>query len=225
MKKYLIFNLVFTLASICFAQKDVTKFLGIPVDGTKTAMIQKLKAKGFSYNAKTDCLKGEFNGQDVEVHVVTNNNKVYRIFVVDAIGVDESEIKVRFNNLCKQFEKNEKYVPADLEGRYELDEKEDISYEMIVNKKRYQASYSQLTPSDIDTTDLQKYALSQLSIDDVEKMSDKEKMEVMIKLSTEYMVNIMSNKSVWFMIDEKYGMYYILMYYDNGYNKADGEDL
>ena len=35
----------------------------------------------------------------------------------------------------------------------------------------------------------------------------------------------MSNKLVWFMIDEMYGDYYILLYYDNGYNHADGEDL
>ena len=32
-----------------FAQNDVTKFLGIPVDGTKTAMIQQLKEKGYTY--------------------------------------------------------------------------------------------------------------------------------------------------------------------------------
>ena len=33
------------------------------------------------------------------------------------------------------------------------------------------------------------------------------------------------NKSVWFMIAERFGKYYICMYYDNEYNKADGEDL
>ena len=41
-------------------KKDITKFMGIPIDGTKTAMIQKLKAKGFTYNAKMDRLEGEF---------------------------------------------------------------------------------------------------------------------------------------------------------------------
>ncbi len=79
-------------ASTCLAQKDVTKFLGIPVDGTKSAMIQKLKAKGFTYNQRRDCLEGEFNGRTVYLHVVTNNNKVYRIMVKDAYGVDESAI-------------------------------------------------------------------------------------------------------------------------------------
>ena len=42
-----------TIALLCTAtmqaqeeEKDVTKFLGIPVDGYKPAMIEKLKAKG-----------------------------------------------------------------------------------------------------------------------------------------------------------------------------------
>ena len=59
------------LSIVAFAQKDVTKFLGIPVDGTKTQMIQKLKAKGFVYNQQKDILKGEFNGEQVEISVQT----------------------------------------------------------------------------------------------------------------------------------------------------------
>ena len=58
-------------------------FLGIPVDGTKSAMIQKLKAKGYTYNATLDILEGEFNGQPVFISVVTENNKVYRICLLD----------------------------------------------------------------------------------------------------------------------------------------------
>ena len=30
-----------------YAQKDVTKFLGIPVDGSESEMVKKLKEKGF----------------------------------------------------------------------------------------------------------------------------------------------------------------------------------
>ena len=66
------------------AQSDVTKFLGIPVDGFKPEMIRKLKAKGFvEHPYRTDELVGELNGRDVEVAVVTDNNKVYRIFLRD----------------------------------------------------------------------------------------------------------------------------------------------
>lgn len=49
-----------------FGQNDVTTFLGIPVDGTKTAFIQKLKAKGFITDNIYD-LKGQFNGNDVYI--------------------------------------------------------------------------------------------------------------------------------------------------------------
>ena len=45
MKKNIIFLFAVLMVTICFAQetKDVTKFMGIPVDGTKSEMIQKLK--------------------------------------------------------------------------------------------------------------------------------------------------------------------------------------
>ena len=71
------------LVVLCFhvfvllAQQDVTTFLGIPVDGTKPEMIAKLKEKGFVYSRHSDVLRGEFNGEDVEIHIVTDNNKVW----------------------------------------------------------------------------------------------------------------------------------------------------
>lgn len=69
------FLLLLLLASATvYAQKEVTKFLGIPVDGYKSEMIQKLKAKGYKYNSTTDCLEGEFNGIDVGIMVVTNGD-------------------------------------------------------------------------------------------------------------------------------------------------------
>lgn len=69
-------------------------------------MIQKLKAKGFQYNSSGDYLTGEFNGRNVLLKVVTNNNKVYRIAVTDAKNSNETDIKIRFNTLCRQFKNN-----------------------------------------------------------------------------------------------------------------------
>lgn len=79
------------------AQKDITKFMGIPVDGFKKDMIQKLKAKGFEYDNEIDLLTGEFNGEKVNIFVATQSNKVWRIVVADAIERNEHEIKIRFN--------------------------------------------------------------------------------------------------------------------------------
>ena len=228
MKKVIVLGFAMMLASMCFAQ-DVTKFLGIPVDGTKNAMIQKLKEKGFTYNARLDYLEGEFNGRDVKLYLVSNNNRVYRVFIKDAIGLDETEIKVRFNRLCSQFKKNEKYIPANFEGKYELNEDEDISYEMLVHKKRYEASYYQLGEAQWDSTIIQEYFQSELSqmysVEELEKMSENDIAELRLLLLAKYIEDVVSKKSVWFMIDESFGRYYILMYYDNNYNKADGEDL
>ena len=48
MKKILSVLMLLLLSISIYAQQNVTKFLGIPVDGSKTAMIQKLKEKGFT---------------------------------------------------------------------------------------------------------------------------------------------------------------------------------
>ena len=67
-----------------------------------------------------------------------------------------------------------------------------------------------------------------LSSDDLNNLpEDKKKLfdsSVEIKKNIMYLRNQLNNQ-VWFMIDERYGRYRILMYYDNGYNQADGEDL
>lgn len=172
-----------------FAQKDVTHFLGIPVDGFKHDMIRELKAKGFvSSSHDKDVLEGEFNGTQVEIHVLTNNNRVYRIAVVDVGMQNETDIRIRFNKLCRQFENNGKYISF---GNYIIDEDEDISYEITVNKKRYEAVfYQKAQGSDPDSV---------LGFD--------------------------VNRTVWFMISDSYSKYYITMFYDNEYNRANGEEL
>lgn len=181
MKKILSVAFLLMLSVALYAQKEVTKFLGIPVDGSKSSMIQKLKNKGFVYDPSADYLKGEFNGQQVDVFIATNNNKVYRIMVCDKNTYDEGQIKIRYNTLCRQFANNQKYVPISAE---ELSDRENISYEMTVHKKKYQATYVQL-PADDDLT----------------------------------------KRLVWFTISKFNGEYYIIMYYDNEFNRAHGEDL
>ena len=48
MKRIIFSLMIVMMAFTATAQNDVTKFLGIPVDGTKAEMIRKLKAKGFT---------------------------------------------------------------------------------------------------------------------------------------------------------------------------------
>lgn len=229
MKRILVLGMVMILSLTTVAQNNVTKFLGIPVDGTKSAMIQKLKAKGYTYNASDDVLSGQFNGRSVNLHVVTNNNKVYRIMVADAVGSDESDIKIRFNTLCYQFSKNDKYVPQNVFGNFELNDDEDISYEMMVHNKRYQAGYYQVTDADKDTSGAAQWLLGKINDkyteEQLQNLTDEEKQYAMIDLVMGYLNEKVSHKSVWFMIVERFGLYYINIYYDNEKNQANGEDL
>jgi len=226
MKKILSIVMLLIFSVSLYAQSDITKFLGIPIDGSKAAMMQKLKAKGYRYNSSLECLEGEFNGREVRLHIVTNNNKVWRIMVEDAFTSNETDIKIRFNTLCRQFSNNKKYMQASLSD-YSLSDEEDISYEMLVNKKRYEAAYYQL-PEVVDSTaiaeKMRSALLSKYTEEQLANPTDEMKTE-MITSSVTYMLERCSKKYVWFMINEQYGRYSILMFYDNEYNHSNGEDL
>lgn len=218
------FTLVFMtlmLSVTLYAQKDVTQFLGIPVDGNKPEMIKKLKEKGFtSSTTQKDVLVGEFNGTDVNIHIVTNNNKVYRIMVADVNSVSEGDIKIRFNNLCQQFQDNKRYIPLPDTSfsQYFLSEKEDISYQLLAKNKRYDAIFYQKSVN-YDSLILERdNLLKKESFTD----TDKDRLKIIL---AKLLDDTSFNKVVWFMIRQNYGKYYITMYYDNKYNKANGEDL
>lgn len=142
MKKILSVLMLLLLSISIYAQQNVTKFLDIPVDGSKAVMIQKLKAKGFTYNTITDRLEGEFNGEEVYILIQTNKNKVWRIIVYDKTRRDEGQIKIRYNELLQQFEDNSKYTIS--ETSHKLSDSENISYEISVNNKQYAAAFYQL---------------------------------------------------------------------------------
>lgn len=227
MKRVLSLSIILACFSCVFAQGDVTKFLGIPVDGYKSEMIQKLKAKGYQYSAAQECFTGEFNGRDVNIFIGTNNNKVYRIMVADANYVSEGDIKIRFNTLCRQFEKNDRYIKPSLED-YTISENEDISYEMAVHNKRYQAAYYQVNQKQDSAAlaaELSEYVKKKYGSDEeIANMSDDDKISMVADLMV-YSIEKYSDNSVWFMISEHYGKYGILIFYDNKKNQADGEEL
>ncbi len=196
MRKFLTLLAMIAISASVFAQKEVTKFMGIPVDGSPTEMIKKLKAKGFTTDEDVmqavklegidldgpEVLTGRFNGEKVRVFLVVEQNKVRRIYLADKNTRDETQIKIRFNTLVRQFENNDKYVYF-----YEqtIADDEDISYQMTVNKKQYQAGFVQ--KGEDGTVDEKRF--------------------------------------VWFTIGEGSDGYVIYMFYDNKYNEADGSDL
>ena len=228
--KRLLFIVLAMIATItsCAQQKDVTSFLGIPVDGTVLSMKQKLVSKGFVPKKFGDeeYLEGEFNGCNVNVYIRTNNNKVYRIMVADNNTVDEAQIKIRFNNLVSQFENNKRYFSLD---KYTLSDEEDISYEMTVHNKNYEAAFYQVPDMEKTYTlalqeKVRNELLSKYTEAELKNPSEeitKEIANTTIKIGAELMLM----KPVWFKIVRVNGEYYICMFYDNEYNRSHGEDL
>ena len=241
MKKLLSFVIgMFVMYSFVFGQSESTlKFLGIPVDGSKSEMVAALKSKGFEYDSESDFLIGDFNGKKSEIGIVENHGKVYRVVVFDADTYDAGEIRIRFNNLIHQFENNDKYFyifPNDI-----IPEDEDIHYEILVNKKQYIAEfrYNPLYGNDElrdkvinEAVEESKLFLEEKkdekNIDGItfgEFYSDKDNYDKLISFHFGLKVIQMSNGSIWFKIFEHYGKYYIGLYYDNLLNAPNGEDL
>lgn len=222
----ILFSALFAVST--YAQSDVTTFLGIPVDGYKSEMRQKLTSKGFEQKVIGDneFFEGEFNGTDVHIYIGTNNNKVYRLMICDANTQSEANIKIRFNKLVHQFENNKRYVCF---SDQTLSDDVDISYEMSVHNKNFDAMFFQAPDMEkIDTLAIQKMVLDELqgkyTPEQLQEPTEEISQDVQaagVKVAME----LMYKKPVWFRISELYGEYYITMFYDNEYNHADGEDL
>ena len=106
---------------------------------------------------------------------------------------------------------------------------EDISYQMLVNNKVYEAVYYQMPDFEkVDTVALEEQIkeeiLGKYTEEELDNLNEEEK-EQIIKATIGMGFELISKKPVWFRICEQYGEYYITMYYDNEYNHADGEDL
>lgn len=186
-------------------------------------MIEKLKSKGFTINQyNNDVLDGEFNGINVNLFIGTNNNKVFRIGVVDAHPINETDIRIRFNKLLQQFQNNSKYIPLtdSILLKRTIIEGENISYGMKINKKRYEAAFFQKTAKYDSLT------IKIKNLKDKQELNNSESSNL-ITLMTDQLRELCKcfNKSVWFMINDRDGKFYISMYYDNEYNRAKGDDL
>jgi hypothetical protein len=221
MKKIITALYALILCASLHAQTDVTKFLGFPVDGSKSEMIRNLRTKGFRLltGGDNNVMSGKFNGVDVKAYIITDRGKVSRIMVCDKHTVGETDIKIRFNNLCQQFNNNGKYISFD---DYTIPDGENIDLGMALHK-RYEAVFYQLpegqTIEDLQSSIVQKVQ-SKFSTEQLNSGSDELKSELYAELR-----KAIWHKPVWFIISSNYGEYSIIMYYDNELNRAQGEDL
>ena len=204
------------------------KFLGLPVDGSKVQMIRQLKLKGFTYDAKDDVLTGRFNGLESNVMISENYGKVDRVCVIDANGVDEAQIKIRYNNLIRQFKDNDKYL--EIEKNQPIPDDEDISYEMSVHSKTYDATFY-FNPiygwTDEDNLKMAESLIAeagvQIEFDENEDLFE-EKIVQFLQVGEQRLIGMIEGH-VWFRIVKYYNDYYLAIYYDNLKNRPNGEDL
>ncbi|MBP9993509.1 MAG: hypothetical protein KBT67_00995 [bacterium] len=238
MRKLVFVLLMFLTLSINAQEISAVKFMGIPVDGKKSTMISKLKEKGFRYDYSNDCLYGEFNGNDVILFIHTNNNKVWRVAVVDDIVSDnETNIRIRYNKLLGQFENNSNYVEPLGCSNNKIGNDENISYEIIVNKKRYESYFVQI-PTNEEIYELysnKKYLNNWIdseytreSLDSLYYISKDEaefNERIMNSFYIVHRLHAYCSNLVWFTIYESEGKYALIIYYENNENEANGEDL
>lgn len=215
-------SIVLSTISILNRQKDVTRFLEIPIDGEKLEVVNKLKEKGFVPCQGDDILEGKFKGSDVYLYIATNDkDKVCRIIVRDKNFVGEEEIKERFNTLCNKFKYASHYISF---MNFDIPRGENISNEISENKKEYRAIFFQtLQKTDILKINSEiKSKITEICVEKGERtILEKECNKFLIK----YLLGLLLKKSVKIAISESNGQYYITMYYDNVYNQTNVEDL
>ncbi len=158
--------------------------------------------------------------------------------VIDKYPTDEGQIKIRFNTLCHQFKNNKRYISFPFENQT-IPEETNISYEMSVRKKKFEALFYQKVDYNLVDTLFLKEKLRNGLEEFVEnkpitdslgnKLSEELNVKLkdtMLNASLKFALdNMLFKMPVWFRIEELFGQYYIAIFYDNEYNRANGEDL
>lgn len=150
------FTLLMLLTLSLNAQDNVMKFMGIPIDGTKSEMISKLVDKGFApeqieidlENAQNEVIRlggeitegrvrerdgeyfmhGYFDGKRSKVIISSYNNKVYQIMVAIEDSYTELNGKIQFNLYVEQL--NKKYTnPIDYDFSIDLERDLSVPYD------------------------------------------------------------------------------------------------
>ena len=169
-------------------------------------------------------LSGQFNGQDVYLSIVANKGKAWRVAVINKTPVSEAQIKLQFNALVRQFKNSAKYNNVE-EYNPTIDESEDISHEMLVNNKEYEAHFYQKSRIEGDSIKWkEQFKLSLLKeVPNATAETIEDYWKVIFEIGK---LTGKISKHVWFTIRRNiYDSYNIVILYDNEYNKPNGEDL
>ena len=107
---------------------------------------------------------------------------------------------------------------------------EDISYEIRINKKRYEASfyYNPIQDDEELANKIVEEAANEIkeSVDEevLASKTDEEKQQMLLLIAGKKVIQ-MTTGLVWFTIIEEYGKMSIAIYYENKNNRPNGEEL
>lgn len=224
------FNVVYAQGSL----NGTIRFMNIPIDGPEKNMKQQLEEKGFKYNMFEACYQGQFNGKNVSVLISTNHNLVDRICVIYP-DMSETVIKSEYNRLLEQFQNNNKYLS--LPSNKAIPDEENFKYEMSLHNKVYSCSFLYLSPdlfsedersclrSHVEQTlDSPESSLGDINPEIMDCFSQREN-DILPEDKLLNLFTHIRDGNVFFVLNENYGNYRIVLYYDNILNRPHGEDL
>lgn len=233
MKKFILTLIALLLATPLIIAQDYKGepfcFLGIPVDGKRSEMIEKLKDKGFTYDEKTMTLRGKFNGHDSWVVVSDNEEgKVDRIYISQINTMSQGDARIQYNNLVHLYLENGKYYGSE---ETIIPETEDIRYGISFKNKIYSSVFFfdpfYNSPETKETLLKECYGRVESMVYKGLVLDYSE--DNIWKLITSEYVNEEHKAAwgvVWFRIfEDSFGQYRLGIYYDNMNNRPNGKEL
>lgn len=142
--KQLLISLLLAVCTLCSAQTEHMKFMGIPIDGPLENFVLKLKNKGFKHKSTEDgiaLMLGEFAAtRDCELYILrfSDRNKVHRVCVKFPSEYDWESLSGKYYDLKKNLtvkygepkstEQFKDSVPTSDESKFNMVLREECNY-------------------------------------------------------------------------------------------------
>lgn len=143
MKKFffittVLLTMMLSASDYAFAQTKHIQFKGIPVDGSLSSFVQKLKNQGYVYRAEQDgiaLLTGKFAGySECEIYVVSTKNTTWKVAVLFPEQTTLVDVMNRYDEFKQSFKLKYNVEPKVFEELAEGYKSEQIAYLGFKNK-------------------------------------------------------------------------------------------
>lgn len=186
MKRILLLLFVVLFICDCIAQREVTEFMGIPVDGPIHEMKANLLKKGFvpAETLGNNIMTGEFNGRNVMLSIYGHKGQTYSVNVmIHVSGVENA--KVLANLFYMQLSQSCKYLSAKgIKDSFIADD-EGGDRNIFLNAKAYYETFYQVFTDSDDLSMFKGFVIKELGVDRPELLLPREREEA-LKLFMEF---------------------------------------